>query len=318
MTAIDSAARAKKKTRKRLGRWKSNASGWGMAAPGTIGVLLFVAVPFVVAVVLSLYNVHLNSLKAPTFVGLKQYIDLFTNPISAGPFFRSILNNLTFAIVVIPVQTALALALAILVNKKLKGIAFYRALLFLPVIFPMALVAVIWRLIFDRTSSGLLNSVVNFFTFGTVGPQDWLGNPSTALLAIILLSIWQGVGFQMVIFLSALQEVPEERYEAARLDRANTWQQFWNVTLPGIRNTLIFVVLTTTILAFRLYDQVYILIQTAGANQDATQTVLYQATSSLFDNNDLGRASAITVVFFAIVLVITIVQRKILRQRSED
>jgi len=137
------------------------------------------------------------------------------------------------------------------------------------------------------------------------------------LPSIILLSIWQGVGFQMIILLAGLQEIPQERYEAAQLDRANRWQQFLFVTLPGLRNTLIFVVLLTSILAFRVYDQVYILITSGGANKTATQTVLYQATTSVFDQNNLGRASAITVVFFAIVLGITVIQRRVVRQESE-
>ncbi|MBC7297792.1 MAG: sugar ABC transporter permease, partial [Demequina sp.] len=124
-------------------------------------------------------------------------------------------------------------------------------------------------------------------------------------------------GFQMIILLAGLQEIPQERYEAAQLYRASRWQQFRYVTLPGLRNTLIFVVLLTSILAFRVYDQVYILITSGGANKAATQTVLYQATTSVFDQNNLGRASAITVVFFAIVLAITVVQRRVVRQESE-
>jgi len=289
-----------------------------LAAPATIGLIVFVAAPFVVAIVLSLFNVQLNSSRPATFIGFSQYIRLFSDPISAEPFFRSLLNNATFALIVIPVQTALAVVLAVLVNRRLRGIAFFRSIFFLPVIFPMALVAVIWRLILDRSDSGLLNTVLNTITGGLVGPQNWLGSSSTALGSVILLSIWQGVGFQMVIILAGLQEIPEERYEAARLDRANAWQQFVHITVPGIRNTLIFVVMLTTILAFRVYDQVYILISTAGANLDATQTVLYQATSSLFEQNNLARASAITVVFFAIVLVLTLIQRRVLRQRNEE
>lgn len=314
MTAVsNSAAPAKGK---KFGR--ENFAGFIMAGPAMIGLIAFVAAPFVVAIVLSLYNAQLNSSHAPTFMGLTQYIRLFTDPVSAGPFWQSLLNNFIFAIVVIPVQTALALGLALLVNRKLRGISIFRSLFFLPVIFPMALVAVIWRLIYDRSDAGLLNTALHFVSGGLIGPQDWLGNPSTAMFSIILLSIWQGVGFQMVILLAGLQEIPEERYEAAQLDRANAWQRFTNVTLPGMRNTIIFVVLYTTILAFRVYDQVYILIKTAGANQGATQTVLYQATSSLFDQNNLGRASAITVVFFGIVLIITVIQRRVLRQQSEE
>jgi len=295
-------------------RWnRQDIPGVAMAAPGVIGLLVFVAAPFLVAVFLSFYNAQLNSPRAPNFIGITQYSRLFADM----QFWRALGNNLTFAAVVIPVQTAIALGLAMLVNQRLRGISIFRALFFLPVIFPMALVAVIWRLILSRSEDGLLNSLVHVVSFGQVGAQDWLGNSATALPSIILLSIWQGVGFQMIILLAGLQEIPQERYEAAQLDRASRWQQFLYVTLPGLRNTLIFVVLLTSILAFRVYDQVYILITSGGANKTATQTVLYQATTSVFDQNNLGRASAITVVFFAIVLVITVIQRRVVRQESE-
>ncbi|MFT3832444.1 MAG: sugar ABC transporter permease [Micropruina sp.] len=288
-----------------------------MSLPAVIGLIAFVAVPFVAAIVLSLYNVQADLAREPRFWGLTHYVRLFTDPILSGTFLRSLLNNFVFALVVIPVQTGLALLLAVLLNRKLRGVRFFRTFFFMPVVFPMALVAVIWRLILDRGQDGLLNASVSFVTGGLVPPQDWLGSSATALGSVILLSIWQGVGFQMVIILAALQEIPEERYEAARMDRANGWQQFLNVTVPGIRNTLIFVTLLTTILAFRVYDQVYILIRTAGANEEATQTLLYTATNAIFSENNLGRASAISVVLFLIIVIITLIQRRLLRQGSE-
>ncbi|NEM92306.1 sugar ABC transporter permease [Galbitalea soli] len=288
-----------------------------MSLPAIVGLLVFVAAPFVVAIILSFFNVHIGQVRPPQFLGATYYIRLFTDPIYSGPFLRSLLNNFTFAIVVIPVQTGLALALAVLLNSKLRGMPVFRTFFFMPVVFPMALVAVIWRLIFERSDSGLLNAGVHFITAGVAPAQDWLGSSATAMGSIILLSIWQGVGFQMIIILAALQEIPPDRYEAAQLDRANAWQRFRNVTVPGIRNTLIFVILLTTIYAFRVYDQVYILIKTASANQDAVQTVLYQATSAVFDQNNFSLASAITVVFFVIIVAITLIQRALLRQRNE-
>ena len=297
---------------------RDTAAGVLMALPAVAGLVAFMAVPFIAAIGLSLFNVHVNSIRPARFVGLEQYIRLFTDPVISGVFLRSLLNNLVFAIVVIPVQLGLALLLAVLLNRKLRGIPLFRTFFFMPVVFPLALVAVIWRLILDRSPDGLLNSSVHFITGGLVPAQDWLGSSATALGSVILLSIWQGVGFQMVIILAGLQEIPEERYEAARLDRANGWQQFRHITVPGIRNTLIFVALVTTIMAFRVYDQVYILIRTAGANENATQTVLYQATNALSADDNLGRAAAISVFLFAVVVVITVIQRRLLRQRSDE
>ncbi len=288
-----------------------------MSMPAVLGLVLFVAVPFVAAVVLSLYYIQIAQVRPPRFFGLTQYFRLFFDPVESPVFWRSLLNNFTFAVIVIPVQTGIALLLAVLLNRKLRGVRFFRTIFFLPVVFPMALVAIIWRLILDRSPDGLLNSMVTLVSGGLVPAHDWLGSGSTALGSVILLSIWQGVGFQMVILLAGMQEIPEERYEAAQLDRANAWQQFTNVTVPGLRNTLIFVILLTTILAFRVYDQVYILIRTANANADATQTVLYEATNAIYSENDLGQASAISVVLFVIIVTITLIQRRLLRQQNE-
>ncbi|GGR81504.1 MULTISPECIES: carbohydrate ABC transporter permease [Streptomyces] len=289
-----------------------------MSAPAVVGLILFVGVPFGYAVVLSFYNVRLGSPLAPSFFGLEQYRRLFTDPDMSGPFLRALLNNLTFAAVVVPVQTALALALAILLNRKLKAIGLFRSLFFMPVVFPMALVAVIWRLILARSDQGMLNSALNAVSLGNWGAFDWLGDGATAMASIIVLSIWQGVGFQMVILLAGLQQIPGELYEAAQLDRASRWQRFRHVTLPGIRGTLVFVAMLTSVLSFRVFDQVYVLVRGGGLNEEATRTVMYQAVTTAFDQNNIGQASAITVVFFMIVVVLTLIQRRVVRPGNED
>ena len=289
-----------------------------MSAPALAGLIVFVAVPFVYAVVLSVYNVRLGSPLPPRFFGIEQYRRIFTDPDMSGPFLRALLNNLTFAVVVVPLQTGLALALAILLNRKLKAIGVFRSLFFLPVVFPMALVAVIWRLILARSGDGLLNSALHAVSFGNWGAFDWLGDGLTAMASIIVLSVWQGVGFQMVILLAGLQQIPGELYEAAQLDRASRWQQFRNVTLPGIRGTLTFVALLTSVLSFRVFDQVYVLVHGGGLDENATRTVMYQAVTTAFDQNNIGQASAITVVFFLIVVVLTLIQRRVVRTGNED
>ncbi|WP_460060777.1 carbohydrate ABC transporter permease [Streptomyces sp. YKOK-I1] len=297
---------------------REGVHGLLMSAPALGGLIAFVGVPFVYAVVLSFYNVRLGSPLPPRFFGVEQYRRIFTDPDMSGPFLRALLNNLTFAAVVVPLQTALALGLAILLNRKLKAIGFFRSLFFLPVVFPMALVAVIWRLILARSGDGLLNSALHALSFGNWGAFDWLGDGLTAMASIIVLSVWQGVGFQMVILLAGLQQIPGELYEAAELDRASRWQQFRHVTLPGIRPTLTFVALLTSVLSFRVFDQVYVLVKGGGLDEDATRTVMYQAVTTAFDQNNIGQASAITVVFFLIVVALTLIQRRVVRTGTED
>lgn len=282
-----------------------------MVAPALVGLLLAVVVPFVAAGWLSLHNIRLNSARPPIWFGVEQYRRILTDP----EFYRALGNNFLFAAIVVPVQTALALGLAMLLNQPLRGMAGFRTFFFLPVVFPMALVSVIWKLIYSRDDLGMLNAFLGWLSAGHIAPVDWLGNSSTAMLSIIIMSIWQGVGFQMIILLAGLQGIPVSLYEAARIDKANRWQQFLNITVPGLRNTLIFVVMVTTIFAFRLFDQVYILTQ--GGPNSATTTVMYQAVTSAFTENNVGRGAAITVVFFVIVLVITIVQRRLLREERE-
>ncbi len=312
-----SSARPAKPPRPSRGN-RDRLHGLLMSAPAVGGLIAFVGIPFGYAVVLSFYNVRLGSPLEPAFFGVEHYRRLFTDPDLSGPFLRALLNNLTFAAVVVPLQTGLALALAILLNRKLKAIGLFRSFFFMPVVFPMALVAVIWRLILARGEQGMLNSALNAVSFGHWGAFDWLGDGLTAMASIIVLSVWQGVGFQMVILLAGLQQIPGELYEASELDRASRWQQFRHVTLPGIRGTLVFVAMLTSVLSFRVFDQVYILIRGGGLDEDATRTVMYQAVTTAFDQNDIGRASAVTVVFFLIVVALTIVQRRLVRPDNED
>jgi len=286
-----------------------------MVTPAMVLLIAFVAIPFVLAFWLSLHNVRLDSARPSTWMGLEQYRRILIDPLERGDFYRSLLNNFMFAIFVVPVQTGLALALALLLNRPLRGMAIFRTFFFMPVVFPMALVAVVWTLIYSRSAQGMLNGVINAISFGHLGPYDWLGNPHLALLSIAIMSVWAGVGFQMVIILAGLQGIPTSLYEAAAIDKANKWQQFLNVTIPGLRNTLVFVIMITTIFSLRLFDQVYIMTQ--GGPNNATSTVMYQAVTSAFQESNIGKGSAMTVVFVTIIVIVTLIQRRVLRQETE-
>ena len=221
---------------------------------------------------------------------------------------------MTFVLVVVPLQTVFALWLATLVNSRIRGRVVYRTIYFLPVVTVMAAASVIWTLLYNPR--GLVNAVIEVVTFGTFAP-DWLNSTTWALPAIIVTSIWQGVGFQMIILLAALQDVPDQLYEAAEVDGAGRWQQFRNVTLPGIRNGLIFVVTVTTILSFRLFDQVWIMPQTPGGPLGSTQTMMLELVDTGFGQQRIGPASAVAVIFFVLVLLITVAQRRFVREEGE-
>lgn len=290
-------------------RKSEGALAWVFASPALFLLLLFVVLPFMMAFIFAFTDQRLVPGPNPTaFVGLRNFVRMAADK----RFVRALGNNFLFVIVVVPVQTSLALLLAVLINQKLKFVKFFRTIYFSPVAIAMVVVSVVWAFLYEASANGTINKFVHFATFGLVGPQDWLGNYKLAFLAIMLLSIWQGVGFQMVIFLAGLQEIPYPLYEAAQIDGANVIQQFFNVTLPQLRNTTIFVVLSTTILAFQLYTQVEVL--TRGGPQNATQTMIFYTKVMGFEQGKIGYASAITVVFFLIVLGISLIQRVILRE----
>jgi len=281
---------------------------WLFSLPALAGLFCFVLIPFVLAIILSFTNLRLGSPLPLIFMGTVQYQRIFSDT----AFLYALRNNMMFTLLVVPLQTAFALVLALLINQPLRGVTLFRTLFFMPVVFPLSLVAVVWILIFAPGPQGTLNSVLEVITFGGWQAKDFLHNSNWALSAIALTSIWQGVGFQMIILLAALQGIPEELYEAARVDGAGKWSQFLFITLPQLRNAIIFVVLVTTILAFRLFDQVQIMTQ--GGPSHATTTVMYEAVNAAFASQQVAKGAAMTVVFFMIVLVLTILQRYVLRQ----
>jgi multiple sugar transport system permease protein len=282
-----------------------NLTAYLMSAPALILLTVFLIVPFILAIVLSFTNQRLISPLPTTFNGLDNY----TRMLDDDTLKRALFNNFLFALVVVPVQTSLALGMAMLVNQKLPGVNIFRTIYFVPVATVMVVVAVIWSLIYN-SPDGLMNAFVSTVTFGAVKEVAWLDNASTAFPAIMLLSIWQGAGYQMLIFLAGLQGIPLELYEAAGIDGATPWQQFTNVTLPQLRNTTIFVVITTTILSFQLFDQNWVM--TRGGPQDSTMTMVIKMVQEGFQGQRIGYASAISVIFFVIVLGISLLQRRLL------
>ena len=282
-----------------------------MAGPALLGLSLFVLLPFLLALAMAFTNLRLGSPLPLEFVGLKQFQRIFSDP----GFLHALANNLIFALGVVPLQTALALGLALLLHRRLWGTVIYRTLFFMPVVFPMSLVAVVWVLIYAPGPEAMMNTLLDTLSFGHWRPRDFLRDPDLALPAIMLLSLWQGAGFQMVILLAGLQAIPRELQEAATLDGAGSWRRLFHITLPLLRNPLIFVMLITTILAFRLFDQVQIM--TRGGPGDTTATVMYEMVQALFTRQQVARASAMTVVFFLLVLLVTWLQRRLARQEQE-
>jgi len=277
--------------------------------PGLILLGVFMILPFLMSFGLSFTNQRILSRVPTRFVGFSNYERLFGDDL----FFIGLKNNFVFAAIVVPIQTILALGMAMVVNKHLKGVKIFRTAYFMPTVTTMVVVSVVWTFMYNP--QGLINNFMQAITFGNWETIDFLKNSQWAFPAIMIMSVWQGAGFQMLIFLAGLQEIPEMLYEAASIDGANKWRKFWNITLPQLRNTTAFVLISTTILALRLFDQIKIM--TNGGPNNSTYTVILHLYNNGFTKQRVGYASAITVVFFLIVLAISIIQRLILREERE-
>ncbi len=224
-------------------------------------------------------------------------------------FLRSVANTFLFALLVVPLQTLLALAMALWVNQSFRGRVLLRTVFFSPVVTSMVVVAAIWGLVL-HTDVGVANQVLRAL-YGADAPQpDWLGDPHIAMLSIAIMSAWQGAGFQMLIFLAGLQSISIEQYEAADVMGASRWQKFKYITLPGLRRTLVFVLVSTTIMAFGLFTQVDVL--TGGGPRDATSTIIFHAVRVGFREQDIAYGSAMTLVFFVFVLLLSLAQKKLM------
>lgn len=221
-------------------------------------------------------------------------------------FYRSLINTFLFALLVLPLQCGAALGLALLVNQRVRGRIFFRTVYFAPVVTSMVVASIVWSFMLNA-DRGMINELLRGLTGDPNTGPDWLGESAFALPAIAVMSAWQGAGFQMLVFLAGLQSISSEQYEAATLMGANAWQRFVHVTLPGLRNTIIFVLVSAALMAFGLFTQVDVM--TGGGPLDSTSTVVFHAVRSGFTQQDIGYGSTITLVFFGVVLAISALQQ---------
>lgn len=278
--------------------------GIAFSLPALVLLFTFLILPVILAFVYSFMNYNMLNPDGKVFTGFDNYIRLFKDAI----FLTALKNTLYFTVLVVPLQCAVALGLALLVNKKVKVAGLGRVLFFSPVVTSMVVVAILWTFLYN-VDSGIINHVLNFFG---IGNQPFLLSPDQAMNSIIFMSIWQAAGFQMMIFLAGLKDVPEELYEAAEMDGANIWQKFRNVTIPCISHVTGFVLIITTIQAFRLFVQPFIM--TNGGPSDSTKTLVFMLYENGFQFRDVGYSSAIAVVFFIIVLTASLILKKVLKQ----
>jgi multiple sugar transport system permease protein len=289
---------------------RAGLAGWAFAAPALliIGVFFFVPVLGAFAVSLTDFDLYaLADLRNLRFVGLGNYLEL----LQSRDFWRALGNTCYFVIAGVPLSIAASLGAALLINSRLTRLpAFFRTVFFAPVVATLVAVALVWRYLL-HTRYGLIN-----WALGGLGlhPIDWLGDPHWALPAIILFAVWKNFGYNMIIFVAALQSIPADLYEAAHLDGANGWQTLRRVTLPLLRPTMLLVGVLTVAGYFQLFAEPYVM--TEGGPLQSTTSVLYLMYEQGFKWWNLGLASAIAFLLFLIVLAVTALELRFSRQRE--
>lgn len=237
------------------------------------------------------------------FCGFNNFAELFGDK----DFWIAVKNTLHFTVLVVPFQTILALALALLISSRRGGVSIFRAAYFSPQVTSMVVVAILWTVMYNSNpSSGLLNALL--VSLG-LEPSGFLSDPKTAMNSIIFMSAWQGAGYQMMIFLAGLQGIPKEQYEAASIDGAGRFKSFLYVTLPGLKNVIQYVVMITVIQAMKLFTQPYVM--TKGGPQNATRTLVYYVYEQGFQKRNFGYACAVAAVFFVIVISLSMGMKKL-------
>lgn len=275
--------------------------GYLFLSPAMLILGLFLFLPTLLSIYYAFTDYYLLTPDATSFVGLDNFVKLFQDPL----FMQSLKNIGQFVIFIIPIQLGLALGLALLVNNKRKSTIFFKVAFFAPVVMSLVVVSVLW-LVLLNPSSGLINSILQGIG---IDSQPFLTSPDQAMYVIIAVSAWQGAGYQMLIFLAGLQNIPSSLYEAASIDGANKLKQFFHITLPMLKPTSILILTTTLIDAFKLVIQP--MVMTQGGPLNSTLTPVYYIYRTGFTDRMVGYASSIMVIFGLIIILFTVLQRKL-------
>ena len=278
---------------------KENLVAYSFILPNFLGFAVFTLGPILFAVYLAFTK--WNGSGAITFVGLKNFINLWSD----ARFITSLKNTIVYSVAVVPLTVIASLLLALLLNQKIYARNFFRTVNFFPYVASLVAVAVVWNMLFNP-AKGPVNMLLSFLGVADENLPRWAADKDWAMFTVILFSVWKNAGYYMIIYLAGLQGISAQLYEAATLDGATKRQQFWYVTLPQLRPTTFFVVVMLTIQCFKVYDQIYMITQ--GGPGTSTLVLVYHIYNTAFISWDLGYASAIAMVLFILVLIVTLIQ----------
>ncbi len=307
------AERRSSATLKRRARWNPSqqSEAYLFLLPSFAGFLLFVVGPVLGSLALSF--VRWNLLNSPTFIGLNNYVELLTrDPIFTQAFW----NTIYFTVTIVPLQLAAGLAAALALNQAIRGVRLYRLIYFMPVVSSVVAAALVFQWMFNR-DFGIISAIFWWLADVTglpIAPPDWLNSTAWAKPSIVILTIWKNMGFTMVIYLAGLQAVPEELYEAARVDGASAWRRLRDITLPLVSPTTFFLLVIQMIGAFQLFSEPFVMTRGTGGPAHATATLVFYIWESAFKYSQMGKASAIAWVLFAFIFICTLAQNYLQRR----
>ncbi len=290
---------------KKLSGCKHNErkTAYMFVAPSVILLIAFLVVPMIYTIFYSGFKYQIMRPDAIKMIGFDNYRKLFADK----NFWVSLKNTVYFTVIVVPVQCALALGLALLVSRRFKGVAVFRTMYFSPQLTSMVVISVLWTVLYNANpNTGLINS---FLVSLGLKPVKFLVDAKTAMNSIIFMSAWQGAGYQMMIFLAGLQGIPRDQYEAASVDGATKFKSFLYITLPGLKSTIKYVLMITMIQAMKLFTQPYIMTQ--GGPKNSTKTLVYYIYTQGFQKGNFGYACSIATVFFIIVVAMSMLMKKV-------
>lgn len=290
-------------------RVRSVATSYLMLLPAVLLAFLFVMLPILYSLGYAFTDYYLLTPDKINFIWFDNFKEIWNELCARGTIYHAIINTLIFVVGVVPLQIGMALGLALFCNRKKRGVKIFKVCFFAPVVISLSVTSYLWLQILSPAPTGLLNSLLSMFG---APPHDWLGDPNTAMPCIIVLSAWQGCGYQMLIFLAGLSNVREDLYEAASLDGANAWQKFKNVTWPGIRSSFVYVLITVFIGACRVMTQPMLM----TGYQNHTVTLSYYMYTRGYSDRWVGLSSAVALVMTIVIGCITLIQRRVLREKD--
>lgn len=263
--------------------------------PAVIVLIIFFFIPFFQTVWLSFFD-YSNSIYHANFAGIQNYIEIIHNPI----FYKVMINTFIYLVVAVPLLAVIPLFLAILINQKIRGITLYKILIYLPVIVSIVVAAIAFKWLYAE--QGILNYILNLLHINSIG---WLTDPKYAIYSVIIVTIWKGIGYYMMIYLAALMSVPKELYEACDIDGAGFFTKHLTVTIPHIMPTIALVTTISSISAMKIFAEIYVM--TKGGPLNSTKTIVYYIYEKAFENLDLGYASAMAVILLVIVMAFSLI-----------